>query len=97
MVLKSAGTKWRQFKSQLTADYVMPFIGQKKKLRKPPLKYAFVGKDKWKNFVAQRTDDRWMEVRKIQSERVKKRKYPHRLSRKGYVGLREEEVRFIYF
>lgn len=27
-----------------------------------------------------------------QSERVKKRKYHHRLSRKGYVGLQEEEV-----
>lgn len=60
MVLKSAGTKWRQFKSQLTADYVMPYVGQKKKLRKPPQKYAFVGKDKWKNFVAQRISDKWM-------------------------------------
>ncbi|XP_063944731.1 uncharacterized protein LOC135151101 [Daucus carota subsp. sativus] len=28
-----------------------------------------------------------------QSERVKKRKYHHRLSRKGYVGLQEEEIK----
>lgn len=28
-----------------------------------------------------------------QSMRVRKRKYPHRMSRKGYVGLLEEEVR----
>lgn len=93
MVLKSAGAKWRQFKSKLTVDYVMPFLGEKKKLKKPPLKYAFVGKDIWKKFVSQRTSDEWMLVRKSQSDRVKHRKYPHRTSRKGYTGLREEEMK----
>lgn len=34
------------------------------------------------------------ELNKKQSERVRKRKYPHRVSRKGYIGLVEEEVRF---
>lgn len=58
-VLISAGTKWRQFKSMLTRDYVMPFIGQKKKLAKPPRKYAFVGKEAWKRFVAIRSSDDW--------------------------------------
>lgn len=29
---------------------------------------------------------------KKQSKRVRNRKYPHRSSRKGYVGLEEEEV-----
>lgn len=32
-------------------------------------------------------------VRSAQSQRVRKRKYHHRLSRKGYIGLQEEEVR----
>lgn len=55
----SAGAKWRQFKSKLTSDYVMPFIGQKKKLAKPPKKYAYVGKEAWKRFVAIRSTDDW--------------------------------------
>ena len=36
-----------------------PYLGQKKKLRKPPTKYAFVGKEAWKNFVAERTTSTW--------------------------------------
>lgn len=59
LILKSAGTKWRQFKSKLTADYVKPYIGQKKKLMKPPRKYAFVGKEAWRRFVAARTNNDW--------------------------------------
>ncbi|KAL8135328.1 hypothetical protein AgCh_010117 [Apium graveolens] len=43
LVLKSAGTKRRQFKSELTTDYVIPLKGDKKKLRKPPTRYRFVG------------------------------------------------------
>ena len=58
-VLQSAGMKWRQFKSDLTRDYVMPFKGQKKKLNKPPQRYAFVGKGAWKRFVAKRTAAEW--------------------------------------
>lgn len=58
-ILMSAGAKWRQFKSKLTCDYVMPFIGQKKKLAKPPRKYAYVGKEAWKRFVAIRSSDDW--------------------------------------
>lgn len=38
----------------------MPFVGEKKKLRKPPNNYAFVGKDAWRDFVAQRTNEDWM-------------------------------------
>ncbi|XP_074367777.1 uncharacterized protein LOC141708178 isoform X1 [Apium graveolens] len=93
LVLQSAGKKWRQFKADLTAKYVMPFIGKKKKLMKPPKKYAFVGKKPWKKFVAERTSPKWLEQRKLQSNRVGKRKYHHRLSRKGYIGLREEEIK----
>lgn len=60
LVLKSAGAKWRQFKAKLMADYVKPNLGQKKKLRKPPKQYAFVGKEAWKRFVAERTTDNWL-------------------------------------
>nr|XP_017237833.1 PREDICTED: uncharacterized protein LOC108210888 [Daucus carota subsp. sativus] len=41
-ILQSAGAKWRNFKAKLTAEHVLPYIGQKKKLSKPPKQYAFV-------------------------------------------------------
>lgn len=34
-------------------------------------------------------------IHEVQSDRVKKRKYHHRLSRKGYIGLKEEDVKNI--
>lgn len=58
-VLKSAGCKWRQFKTNLTRKFVLPFVGQKKKLARPPKQYAFVGKSSWKKFVAQRSSSSW--------------------------------------
>lgn len=59
LVLKSAGTKWRQFKSELTTKFVKPYIGQKKKLNKPPKQYAYVGKESWRRFIAVRTGKGW--------------------------------------
>lgn len=59
LIMKSAGTKWRQFKSKLTSEYVKPYAGQKKNLSKPPRKYAFVGKEHWRRFVAERTTTDW--------------------------------------
>ena len=58
-MLKSAGCKWRQFKTTLTTKYVLPYIGQKKKLRNPPKKYSYVRKDTWRRFVATRTTKEW--------------------------------------
>ncbi|KAK1391280.1 hypothetical protein POM88_010336 [Heracleum sosnowskyi] len=58
-IIQSAGAKWRQFKATLNADHVIPYIGQKKKLMKPPKQYAFVGKEAWRHFVALRTTEEW--------------------------------------
>lgn len=58
-VLKSAGSKWRQFKTDLTRKFVLPFVGDKKKLSKPPRRYAYVSKSTWKRFVKQRTNSAW--------------------------------------
>ncbi|KAM5584864.1 hypothetical protein ABKV19_004300, partial [Rosa sericea] len=90
LVLTSAGTKWRQFKTYLTNKHVLPYLGKKKKLRKPPKQYAFIGLQPWKEFVTQRKTEGWLKLNNDQRERVKKRKYHHRLSRKGYIRLEEE-------
>ncbi|KAL6582611.1 hypothetical protein OROMI_004689 [Orobanche minor] len=74
--------KWRQFKTNLNRKFVKPYLGQKKKLRKPPKKYAFVGKEPWKKFVAQRITEDWQLLSEKQSKSVSNRKYPHRMSRK---------------
>lgn len=59
LILSSAGVKWRQFKTYLTNNEVLPHRGNKKKLRNPPKKYAFVGKDLWREFVKSRCTDEW--------------------------------------
>lgn len=55
LVLSSAASKWRQFKSKLTSKYVLPFAGRKKKLKKPPKMYHL----HWKEFVASRLSNSW--------------------------------------
>lgn len=89
MVLTSAGTKWRQLKTMLTRKYVLPNLGRKKKLRKPPKQYNYVGLEPWNAFVRERKKPEWLTLHNEQSARVKKRKYHHRLSRLGYIGLEE--------
>ncbi|KAL8090932.1 hypothetical protein AgCh_040125 [Apium graveolens] len=71
--------------------FVLSFVGDKKKLNKPSKRYAFVSKSTWKNFVKQMTDPSWTGIHEAQSERVSQKKYHHRLSRKGYIGLKEDE------
>ncbi|KAL8121084.1 hypothetical protein AgCh_018015 [Apium graveolens] len=58
-LLQSAAAKWRNFMANLTKYFVKPNIGQKKKLRKPPKQYAYVGKEAWKKFVAARNTSAW--------------------------------------
>ena len=64
MILSSAEVKWRQFKTHLTTTEVLPHYDQKKKLRNPPKKYAFVGKENCREFVKSRCTEEWM-VRKL--------------------------------
>ncbi|KAL8156030.1 hypothetical protein AgCh_001196 [Apium graveolens] len=73
-------------------EFVKLYIG-KKKLSKPPPNYAYVDKDCWRIFVAVRTSKSWEKISKVQNERVSERKYPHRTSRKEYIGLEEDEKR----
>ncbi|CAL2277839.1 unnamed protein product [Prunus armeniaca] len=36
MVLSSAAKKWKDFKSTLTRQFILPFANEKEKLKKPP-------------------------------------------------------------
>ncbi|KAM5580900.1 hypothetical protein ABKV19_010223 [Rosa sericea] len=90
MVMESATTKWREFKSRLTSNYIVPYVDDPEALKYPPDDYPFINADHWTQFVKSRTTPSFLEKRAAQQERRKKNLYPHRLSRKGYAGLEEE-------
>ncbi|KAL6225981.1 hypothetical protein ACLB2K_004829 [Fragaria x ananassa] len=89
-VLKSASTKWREFKSTLTTHYVMPFKDSPEKLENPPDDYRCIPKLHWSLFVEDRISEEFKELREVQSAKRKLNKYNHRMSRKGYAQSRVE-------
>lgn len=54
IILKSACQKWREFKSHLTTDYVLPYSNQLELIKLPPADYSFIEKAHWDIFVASR-------------------------------------------
>ncbi|CAL8085179.1 unnamed protein product [Prunus armeniaca] len=42
MVLSSAARKWKDFKSTLTRQFILPFANEKEKLKEPPQLYNFM-------------------------------------------------------
>ncbi|KAL6219484.1 hypothetical protein ACLB2K_007243 [Fragaria x ananassa] len=89
-VLKSASTKWREFKSTLTTHYVIPFKDSPEKLENPPDDYRCIPKLHWSLFVEDRISEEFKELREVQSAKRKLNKYNHRMSRKGYAQSRVE-------
>ncbi|KAL6213606.1 hypothetical protein ACLB2K_013053 [Fragaria x ananassa] len=89
-VLKSASTKWREFKSTLTTHYVMPFKDSPEKLENPPDDYRCIPKLHWSLFVEDRISEEFKELREVQSAKRKLNKYNHRMSRKGHAQSRVE-------
>ncbi|XP_004292346.1 PREDICTED: uncharacterized protein LOC101299265 [Fragaria vesca subsp. vesca] len=85
--MQSAAARWREFKSRLTKVYIVPYLDQPEMLKYPPQDYKFINADHWTQFVTERTKPAFLELRKTQQARRRMNKYPHRLSRKGYVGL----------
>lgn len=51
MVLTSASNRWRQFKSDLTRKYIMPFKDEAEALKNPPEDYGFIKQQHWQQFV----------------------------------------------
>ena len=54
VVLSSVGLKWRQFKSNLAVEIIIPNKDHMKKLKRPPLDYNFINQKDWETFVALR-------------------------------------------
>ncbi|CAL9001744.1 unnamed protein product [Prunus brigantina] len=90
MVLTSASNRWRQFKSDLTRKYIMPFKDEAEALKNPPEDYGFIKQQHWQQFVNGRLTKEFQKLHNEQKERRAKFQQPHRMSRKGYVGLEAE-------
>ncbi|XP_016648314.1 PREDICTED: uncharacterized protein LOC107880729 [Prunus mume] len=90
MVLSSAAKKWKDFKSTLTRQFILPFANEKEKLNEPPQLYNFIEKSQWDAFVASRLSPDFEAVHFELSQRREKCEHNHRLSQKGYVGLKDE-------
>ncbi|TYK08390.1 putative serine/threonine-protein kinase nek2 [Cucumis melo var. makuwa] len=89
-VLQTAGISFRQFKNWLTTKYIISHKDEPQLLQVPPKKYSFIKKNHWEEFVRSRLSETFQEKRKLQQDRRSKNKYNHRISRKGYVNLKEE-------
>ncbi|KAI5317180.1 hypothetical protein L3X38_036887 [Prunus dulcis] len=90
--LQSASTKWRQFKSTLTKEYVLPHRNDPEALKETPEMYDFTELSDWQSSVISRLSENWHEIHELQKERRSKCKNHHRTSRKGYIGVVEELV-----
>lgn len=54
IVVASAANKWRQFKSELTTKYILPYKDQPDALEDPPEEYDFIKDQDWVQFVKSR-------------------------------------------
>ncbi|KAL6501422.1 Proteasome subunit beta type-3 [Orobanche gracilis] len=86
--LQSIGTMWRQFKTDLTGEYI---YGPSKGLS-PCEKYG-ISEDDWNEFKKIRDDPTWEEKRIKKQEIAKMNNAPHTMARGGYyfVEVREME------
>ncbi|XP_074378405.1 uncharacterized protein LOC141719944 [Apium graveolens] len=90
LVWESACQKWREFKSQLTTEYILPHRNQPEKLTFPPADYTFIEKSHWEMFVADLLGDDFKKIHEEQVKRSRMNEYHHLMSRKGYANLEME-------
>ena len=60
LVLQSACQKWREFKSRLTTEYIIPNKDQLELLKFPPADYSFIEKAHWDIFLSGRLTDEFL-------------------------------------
>ncbi|KAA0026062.1 putative serine/threonine-protein kinase nek2 [Cucumis melo var. makuwa] len=92
-VLQTACISFRQFKNWLTTKYIMPHEDEPQLLQVSLEKYSFIEQNHWEEFVRSRLSETFQEKRQLQQDRRSKNEYNHRISRKGYVNLKEKMVR----
>ncbi|XP_073140166.1 uncharacterized protein [Henckelia pumila] len=87
--LRSANSKWRQYKSHLTQTFILSKLDKPEELFEPPAGHG-IPKDDWSAFVISRMSGDFIKLSEKQKERRKQNVYPHRLSRKGYARFASE-------
>ncbi|KAL8520354.1 hypothetical protein ACS0TY_011047 [Phlomoides rotata] len=88
--LRSAGVKWKQYKTTLTKEY-----GYKRKilpnLNIPPTKSG-IDEIVWRDFVISRLSTNFMQMSDEHKKNAEINQLPHRFSRKGYARYALENV-----
>ncbi|KAL0556296.1 hypothetical protein IC582_004808 [Cucumis melo] len=88
-IMKTAGVSFRQFKSWLTTQYIIPFMDEPQLLIDPPSLYAhIIDKPIWQEFVRSRMSSEFH----LLSYRRKRSKYTHNISRRDNANLAEDMV-----
>ncbi|PON35371.1 hypothetical protein PanWU01x14_337040 [Parasponia andersonii] len=65
--------------------------GDEELFEHPPASYApWIEPQVWDDFAKKRLSAEWEEARLVQQGRATQNKYPHRMSRLGYVGLEDK-------
>ncbi|KAA0036550.1 uncharacterized protein E6C27_scaffold191G00530 [Cucumis melo var. makuwa] len=91
VVMKTAGVSFRQCKSWLTTQYIIPFMNEPQLLIDPPSLYAhIIDEPVWQEFVRSRMSSEFQKLRREQQDRRKRSKYTHNMSRRGYANLAED-------
>ncbi|KAL5726736.1 hypothetical protein ACHQM5_000002 [Ranunculus cassubicifolius] len=89
-VLSSMGESWKKFKSTLTRKYIMPFKDQSGVIARPKIYRKWIEQADWDQFVMIRLSEEFQIMSRLNSDRRARKKYNHRVSKKGYAGLEEE-------
>ncbi|XP_073153464.1 uncharacterized protein [Henckelia pumila] len=87
--LRSANSKWRQYKAHLTQTFILGKLDKPEELYEPPAIHG-IPKDDWSAFVISRMSGDFIKLSEQQKDRRKQNVYPHRLSRKGYARFASE-------
>ncbi|KAI3981052.1 hypothetical protein MKX01_036598, partial [Papaver californicum] len=84
---------WRGWRKRTGAKHVTPFQKDQKKLKSIPSELrGFVDQEEWKRFVKWRLSEKGKELSDIGKAVQAHHKYPHRMGRRTYAGLKEKLV-----
>ncbi|RZC94190.1 hypothetical protein C5167_021435 [Papaver somniferum] len=90
-VLRQFSDLWRGWRKRTAAKHVTPFEKSRKKLKNVPSDLrGFVEQEEWKEFVKRRLSDKGKELSEIGRTVQAHHKYPHRMGRRTYAGLKDK-------